>query len=326
MELVFTQQLSKVKQLADALSEEISIGEYAPGDPLPSINRLSSQYGVSRDTVFKAFNELKMRGVVDSAPTKGYYVSNAVHKILLLLDTYSPFKYQLHDAITRNLSINYKVDLHFHQRNVEHFNKLIRDSVGRYNLYLVMNYQNDVYSEILDMLDPSKVLLLDFGKFEKERFAYVCQGFDQTLYDCLAAGLPRFRSYKKIVFVFPENSEHPKSCIPFFKRFCEDYRFPYSIVSEVEPSMMEEGAAYLIVKHSHLIDFIKHARAFGWTLGKDVGVVAYNDEPVFEILDNGISVISTDFNLMGAMAARFIQTLERPQIYIPTRLILRGSL
>ena len=54
--------------------------------------------------------------------------------------------------------------------------------------------------------------------------------------------------------------------------------------------------------------------------------MAYNDEPVFEILDNGISVISTDFDLMGAVAARFILTMERPQIYIPTRLILRGSL
>lgn len=186
--------MSKVKQLADALSHEISIGEYAPGDPLPSINGLSRQYGVSRDTVFKAFNELKMQGIVDSAPTKGYYVSNAVHRILLLLDTYSPFKYQLHDAITRNLAANYKIDLYFHQRSEELFTKIIRDSVGRYNLYLVMNYQNDVYSEILDLLDPSKVLLLDFGKFEKERFAYVCQGFDQTLYDCMVAGLERFRA------------------------------------------------------------------------------------------------------------------------------------
>ena len=127
MELVFTSQMSKVKQLADALSHEISIGEYAPGDPLPSINGLSRQYGVSRDTVFKAFNELKMQGIVDSAPTKGYYVSNAVHRILLLLDTYSPFKYQLHDAITRNLAANYKIDLYFHQRSEELFTKIIRD-------------------------------------------------------------------------------------------------------------------------------------------------------------------------------------------------------
>ena len=84
--------------------------------------------------------------------------------------------------------------------------------------------------------------------------------------------------------------------------------------------------AYLIVKHSHLIDFVKLARNRKWKLGKDVGVVVYNDEPVFEILDNGISVISTDFDMMGAVAAKFILTGERPQVYIPTRLILRGSL
>lgn len=326
MELVFTQQLSKVKQLVDALSAEISIGEYAPGDPLPSINHLSRQYGVSRDTVFKAFNELKTRGIVDSAPTKGYYVCNVVHRILLLLDTYSPFKYQLHDAITRNLSTNYKVDLYFHQCNQAQFNKIIRESVGRYNLYLVMNYRNDVYSEILDLLDASKVLLLDFGKFEKDRFAYVCQGFDQTLYDCMVTGLSQFRRYKKIVLVFPANSEHPQSCIPYFVRFCKDHGFAYDIVSQIGPETVEQGVAYLIVKHSHLIDFIKLTRKRKWKLGKDVGVVVYNDEPVFEILDNGISVISTDFDMMGTIAARFILTGERPQVYIPTRLILRGSL
>lgn len=97
-------------------------------------------------------------------------------------------------------------------------------------------------------------------------------------------------------------------------------------MNEIGPAALEKGTAYLIVKHSHLIDFIKLTRMRGWALGEDVGVVAYNDEPVFEILDNGISVISTDFDLMGAVAARFILTMERPQIYIPTRLILRGSL
>ena len=97
-------------------------------------------------------------------------------------------------------------------------------------------------------------------------------------------------------------------------------------MNEIGPAALEKGTAYLIVKHSHLIDFIKLTRMRGWALGEDVGVVAYNDEPVFEILDNGISVISTDFDLMGAVAARFIFTMARPQIYIPTRLILRGSL
>ena len=326
MELKFTQQISKVKQLADAISEAISNNEYREGEPLPSINRLSKMYNVSRDTVFKAFGELKRKGVVDSTPTKGYYVCNGINKILLLLDIYSPYKCELHQALTQNLPLNYKIDLYFHDYNEEKFNKIILDSVGRYNAYLIMNYCNDRYSEILDELDANKVMLLDFGKFEKERFAYVCQGFDSTLYDCLSDGVELFRKYKKLVFVYPDKTEHPSSCIPYFEQFCRDFRMDYEIVPVVGEEKIEAGTALLIVKHADLIDVVKTVRRKRYRLCKEVGVVVFNDEPMLEIIDNGIAAISTDFRRMGEVAAGFIRTKKKIQTYIPTTLIKRPSL
>ena len=53
---------------------------------LPSINALSKTYHVSRDTVFKAFADLRERKLIDSTPGKGYYVTNRKEKIFLLLD------------------------------------------------------------------------------------------------------------------------------------------------------------------------------------------------------------------------------------------------
>ena len=82
----FGQQSSKVTQLADTLSQAISRKEFLEGDSLPSINQLSAQYGVSRDTVFKAFLDLRERGLIDSTPGKGYYVTSQVTNVLLLLD------------------------------------------------------------------------------------------------------------------------------------------------------------------------------------------------------------------------------------------------
>ena len=67
----FGQQASKVTQLADALSQAISRKEFLEGDSLPSINQLSAQYGVSRDTVFKAFLDLRERGLIDSTSRQG---------------------------------------------------------------------------------------------------------------------------------------------------------------------------------------------------------------------------------------------------------------
>jgi len=72
MKTIFGQQTTKVKQLADLISQDISMGRYKTDTALPSINQLSHDYKVSRDTVFKAFIDLKERGIIDSTPGKGY--------------------------------------------------------------------------------------------------------------------------------------------------------------------------------------------------------------------------------------------------------------
>ena len=96
---------------------------------MPSINQLSAQYGVSRDTVFKAFLDLRERGLIDSTPGKGYYVTSQVTNVLLLLDQYTPFKEALYNSFVRHLPINYKVDLLFHQYNERLFNTILRESL-----------------------------------------------------------------------------------------------------------------------------------------------------------------------------------------------------
>lgn len=121
-------------------------GRLTVGDNLPSINGMSQQCGVSRDTVFKAYTELKTRGIIDSTSTKGYFVKEKLYNVLLLLDTYSPFKETLYRNFTENLeNKDYKVDVLFHQYNEQLFKTILRDSIGRYSYYLIMNFSNDPF-------------------------------------------------------------------------------------------------------------------------------------------------------------------------------------
>ncbi len=69
---------------------------------------------------------------------------NRQKNILLLLDEYSPFKDTLYNSIIRH-STRYKVDLWFHQYNEALFNAILRDSIGRYNKYVVMNFDNEKF-------------------------------------------------------------------------------------------------------------------------------------------------------------------------------------
>ena len=319
----FGQQASKVTQLADALSQAISRKEFLEGDSLPSINQLSAQYGVSRDTVFKAFLDLRERGLIDSTPGKGYYVTSQVTNVLLLLDQYTPFKEALYNSFVRHLPINYKVDLLFHQYNERLFNTILRESIGKYNKYIVMNFDNEKFSTVLNKINPSRLLLLDFGKFEKEKYSYICQDFDEFFYQALNLLKERLKNYHQLVFLFPKSLKHPQSSKVYFTRFCQEQGFLCEIQEDIENLIVRKGVAYIAIKQQ---DVVKQGRLEGLKCGKDFGLLAYNDIPSYEVIDEGITSLSIDWEMMGNEAANFVLNNVPVQKFLPTEVRLRKSL
>ena len=92
---------------------------------------------------------------------------------------------------------------------------------------------------------------------------------------------------------------------------------------------MEEpraGTAYLLADRIHLIGLVKAVRRRGFALGREVGAVALDDEPMFEVVGDGITAISTDARAMGRLASEFVRTRRRIQTYVPARLVVRSSL
>ncbi|WP_288147623.1 GntR family transcriptional regulator [Bacteroides acidifaciens] len=322
----FGQQSSKVTQLADNLSQAISRKEFLEGDSLPSINQLSARYGVSRDTVFKAFLDLRERGLIDSTPGKGYYVTSQVTNVLLLLDQYTPFKEALYNSFVKHLPINYKVDLLFHQYNERLFNTIIRESIGKYNKYIVMNFDNEKFSTALNKINPARLLLLDFGKFEKEKYFYICQDFDESFYQALLALKERMHRYRQIVFLFSKGLKHPQSSKDYFIRFCEEQGFSYEIQEDIENLVVRKETAYIAIKQQDVVKAVKQGRLEGLKCGKDFGLLAYNDIPSYEVIDEGITSLSIDWEMMGNEAANFVLNDTPIQKYLPTEVRLRKSL
>lgn len=323
---LFGQQSSKVTQLADLISQAISMREFLEGDSLPSINELSRRYGVSRDTVFKAFSDLRERGIIDSTPRKGYFVTGQVTNVLLLLDQYTPFKETLYNSFAKHLPVNYKVDLLFHQYNERLFSTIVRESVGKYNKYVVMNFDNERFSASLNKISPARLLLLDFGKFEKERYSYVCQDFDESFYSALQRLDDRFSSYRKFVFLFPSSLKHPQSSKDYFFRFCQDYNLSGSVEEDVENLKVEKDTAYLAIKQQDVVKVVKQGRLAGLKCGRDFGLLAYNDIPSYEVIDEGITALTIDWQQMGNEVARFVLDNAVVQKYLPTEVRLRNSL
>ena len=57
------------------LRRRIGAGEWAPGQPLPSVAALAAEYGVSRSTVAKAEHALAVAGLVEVVPQWGVFVA-----------------------------------------------------------------------------------------------------------------------------------------------------------------------------------------------------------------------------------------------------------
>jgi len=323
----FSHSSTKIKTLIDAINLSIMQGKLKVGDNLLSINEASAFYKVSRDTVFKAYTELKRIGVIDSTPQKGYFVKDEVNRVLILLDTYSPFKKDLYDRLADNLPSNYKVDLIFHQYNERLFETILSESIGKYSMYVVMNFSNEKLSDTLKTIPQSKLLLLDFGDFEKSGFSYICQDFNKAVYDCLKDGLQLISKYQKIVYMFPEDLRHPISSIDYVKQYCRDFGFQFDLIRRNSDWRgAEAGCLYLCITTDDMVKVVKDADLKGFKSGSEIGIIAYNNDPVLEIIKNGISSISIDFGLMGEKAAEFVKSKAVIQEYLPTKLIVRGSI
>ena len=326
MKLKFEGKGTKVQQLTDFMQEYIALNSMETGDVLPSINHLSKKLGVSRDTVFKSFSDLKARGIIDSVQGRNYFVASRTKNIFLLLDEYSPFKEVLYNTLVSVLPTSYTVDLWFHQYNEQLFNKIISESLEKYNKYLVMNYDNDSFSEILHRIDQDKLLLLDFGNFEKEQYSYVCQDFDQGLYNALLSIRKELSKYKKLIFVLNRNHKHPQISRQAFISFCLANDFDFEVIDEISSkNEVQENHFYLIVKNSDVVEVVRQARQRSMHLGVDYGLLAYNENPFYEIIENGVSSIGIDWRKMGEMAAKYILRDESVQTYLPTTITLRPS-
>lgn len=251
---------------------------------------------------------------------------NRQKNILLLLDEYSPFKDTLYNSIIRRLSTRHKVDLWFHQYNEALFNAILRDSIGRYNKYVVMNFDNEKISPYLYKIDSSRLLLLDFGQFDKREYSYICQDFGEAFYAAMTQLADRLQNYRKLILFLARESKHPKETCDYFRKYCADHQLECEVIETLDDREVHSGEAYIAIRQVDVVEIVKKSRAAGLTCGVDFGLIAYNDTPAYEVIDKGITVMSVDWQKMGILTADFILSGKPIQVCLPTEVNLRGSL
>ena len=316
----------KFQQLVDAILDSISRDQLKQGEMLPSVSQIMSECQLSRDTVFKAYAELKRRGIVESVPNRGYFVTKKISKVFLFLDTFKAYKEVLYGSFLKHLPKNISVDLHFHHYNIGVFEKIISESLGKYSKYIIMNFDHTKVPGIVQKIPAEQLLVIDWKINSQDGQSAVFQNFGEPVYQNLQNHLESIRKYDEFTFYYPPFTYHPKDAIEYFEKFCTDFGIKYSVIYEPEEFRIKKGGLWFLVSDRTLAEFLDQCAENGFEPGREAGVISYNETPMKKYVKNGITVISTDFELMGQKAAEFVVSGEFIRFEVPTTLKLRSSL
>jgi len=338
LEISESVSLPKYKQLVNSVVEQIQSGRSQYGQKIPSINQISFDYNLSRDTVEKAYKILKKDGVIQSVEGRGHFIANANPrselKILVLFNKLSSCKKEIYNAFSAALGKNKTIDFYIYHNQYELFEKKINEQLSGYNYYVIIPHFSEYHpkkvNELLQKINPEKIIILDHNINGVNHYgSCIYQDFKMDIYNTLMSAKQLLNKYKNLILVFPDifNNPYPDDIIQGFIQFCGSNDFKNEIIHEInQDHKLKKESAYIIIDESDLINLIKIQRNSNLKLAEDIGILSYNDSPLKEVLANGISVITTDFQNMGWLAANAIIEKTHFSIRNNFRLIQRSSL
>jgi DNA-binding transcriptional regulator YhcF (GntR family) len=157
------------KHISQVIARDIERGILQKNFQLPSINEFSNKYSVGRETVEKAYGELKKQDYIRSFPGKGCFVTGkkgSKIKVLLVFNKLSSYKKIIYDSLVKTLGKRAQVDLQIHHYDPRILKEIIENNIGKYNYYVIMphffqNAKEKEYLSILNSIPSNELVLLD---------------------------------------------------------------------------------------------------------------------------------------------------------------------
>ncbi len=328
----------KYLQIVNSIKELIRNNSLVIGNALPSVRQFSAENNLSQETVIKAYNELKSLGVLKSELRKGYFVaSNKINykkNIFLLFDELSEYKKILYNAIRSGIdSENTRIEVFFHHCNAELFETLISKNIDNFNYFIIMPFENKKISATISKLRNKRVLFLDRKEYiDETRDHFISQDFNNSVGDCLQSAISLIKNYKIFTLIFPETdsvisnaSKAPKEIKLGFIQFCKKNAIDYKIVDQVKKVHLKE--AFFVIDDMDIVTIIKIGKRKGYQLGREIGLISFNEAPIKEVVSEGITTISANYKQMGEDVVSYINEEKKEvQQIVSTELIIRNSL
>lgn len=307
------------RQIMNQVSDGVKSGALHNGDLLPSLNEFAASSGISMETAKKAYYALKRNGILSGRQGKGFYVdirdSKAPKRILMLLDKLSASKLEIHKGFVESFSSPCEITINIHNQDIGLFEKMVTDSVGVYDYYLVaahfpLNIRRQSIVRILRHIPVNRLILLDYELPEMKGYpGRVYQDFEHDAAGAIGAEIDLVRKYDRTIIIYSDNSLYGGVIAPGIRELLLSNGLGCTVTNKYKASQMTPGTLFIVLGsqlgNDHFT-ILREAAAKGYTLGKTIGLISYNDEPVNEFICGGLTCISSDFKQMGRTAAGMI--------------------
>ena len=327
------------KQIVEFIISCIISGKVSTGEILPSMNELAEELDISKETVKKAYAVLRDLRYIEPKQGKGFFICNPEEtsnkRILVLFDKLSTYKEILFNAMAAEIGKEAQITILLHNQNIDLLEYYLNENLDKYDYYVITPHfalddstQKRVVKQI-NRIPNRKLIMLDHWlKDIPGNYGAVYQDFSHDIYDGLSQGLDKIRKIGKLnVITLPSSLYHSQICLSI-KRFCRDNDINVTFQSSGSKNLVEKGGIYLLLNSqldTSLLDIVKEAKRKKLEIGKDFYIISYNESPINELVLGGLTTVSSDFALMGRMAARMIlnQTISKEKC--PFRMIRRAT-
>jgi DNA-binding transcriptional regulator YhcF (GntR family) len=332
----------KYIQIANSIAKDILDGKIKKESRMPSINELSDTSSLSRDTIEKAYKILRDRDLIFSVKGIGNFTmandSESKITVFFMINKPSSYKMEVYNAFVNTIGSKADVDMYLYYCEEQLFINALKKNSNSYNYFVIMPHfkskaQNHVcYTpkviKAIETIPKEKLIIIDNSYTEiSGNFAAIYQDYKEDIIQALEKGLEKLKKYKKIILVYPTKLvfPYPTGILVGFIKFCEQYGFEFEILDKIYDELeFESKEAYITIEEEDLVNLVQQIREKNWIMGKDIGVISYNETPLKALL--GITVISTDFKGMGVAAAKLVFNNKKEISKNPFHYIERNSL
>ena len=336
----FSQHLSEplFRQLIAYIVDNIRHGIFSPDKPIPSLNAMAIQTGLSKETVIKAYAHLCKEGVLNSLPGKGYFVRDGYlsgkPSVFVLMDKFSLHQQDIMTGLLETLNGSADITIRMHYQSISQFEAELSKALDRYDWYVVFphfsleeNSQAKVV-KLLNTIPAEKLIIMDRlvdGLSEMTGASY--QSIEQDIPAMLAPVLGDIRKYRCLRYISLSVSLYGDLVAETIRKFCEEHSVSVDILKEV-PSVINEKDLFFVSGSRldrRLSELIRNMSDSGLIIGEEVGLICYNDFPLNEFILGGLTTLSTDFTQMGRTAAKMILSGSLSKVHCPCSLIRRNT-